>query len=214
MKIILNIIRKEFIQIFRNRVMLPFIFVAPIIQMVILVFAANLEMQEIKFYVVDKDLSSASRKMTSKFMGSRFYNFSGSGFDLKIAEDMLVSEEADLVIHIPSDFEKRLRTEEESSVQLLINAVNSTKAGLINAYTRAILNGFNREIRLEWSGVNNSGQYRMINMNTSFWYNPELNYKIYMLPGILVILVTIIGMFLTSLNLVREKELGTSEQIN
>jgi ABC-2 type transport system permease protein len=214
MRILLNIIRKEFIQIFRNRVMLPFIFLAPILQMVILVFAANLEMQEIKFYVVDQDLSSVSRRLVSKFTGSEFYSYRGSGFNIEVAEDMLIAEEADVIIHIPANFENVLRTEPYSSVQLLINAVNSTKAGLINAYTHAIITGFNREIRMEWTGVNTAGLSRQIDMNTSFWFNPELNYKIYMLPGILVILVTIIGMFLAALNLVREKELGTSEQIN
>ena len=79
MKIILSIIRKEFIQIFRNRVMLPFIFLVPVIQMVILVFAANLEMKEIRFIVIDNDLSSVSRRLTSEFRGSRFFNYRGYG---------------------------------------------------------------------------------------------------------------------------------------
>lgn len=214
MKILLNIIRKEFIQIFRNRVMLPVIFIAPLIQMVILVFAANLELKEIKFYVVDKDLSSVSRKLVSQFQASEFYNYRGNGFNLKSAEDMMVAEEVDLIIHIPADFEERLRTREKSTLQLLVNAVNSTKAGLINGYTQAIIKGFNKNIRQEWTGLNSNVEFKQIKMKTSFWYNPELNYQIYMLPGILVILVTLIGMFLAALNLVREKELGTSEQIN
>ena len=216
MKIIINIIRKEFIQIFRNRVMLPFIFLAPILQMVILVFAANLEMKEIKFFVVDKDLSSTSRRLVAEFAASPFYSFRGSGFNLQKAEDMLTADEADMIIHIPAGFEEQMRKETGSSpIQLLINAVNATKAGLINAYTTGIIRGFNRDIRYEWigPGAENSA-YTQINVISGFWYNPELNYKIYMLPGILVILVTLIGMFLAALNLVREKELGTSEQIN
>jgi len=214
MKIIFNPIQKEFIQIFRNRVMLPFIFIAPIIQLVILVFAANLEMQEIKLFVVDKDLSSTSRRLVSKFTGSPFYSFRGAGFNIREAEEMLAADEVDLVIQIPAEFEKRLRTTSKSPLQLLINAVNATKASLINGYTSAIIEGYNANIRYEWSGMESAGSISRINMLTSFWYNPQLNYKIYMLPGILVILVTIIGMFLTALNLVREKELGTSEQIN
>jgi len=194
--------------------MLPFIFIAPFVQMILLVYAANLEMKEIKFFVVDKDLSSVSRRLISEFTASPFYKFQGSGFNITEAEDMLTSEKANLVIHIPSGFSKELRVDNNAPVQLLINAVNATKASLIRGYTTAIITSFNRAVRYEWAGPVPSDQLREINMVSSFWYNPELDYKIYMLPGIIVILVTIIGMFLTALNLVREKELGTSEQIN
>ena len=214
MRIILNIIRKEFIQIFRNRIMLPFIFIAPVLQLVILVFAANLEMKEIKMFVVDNDLSSTSRRLVYEFTASPFYKFTGSGFNLQEAEDLMISDKVDLIIHIPAGFESDLRTMEISTLQFIVNAVNATKASLINGYNKGIINSFNKELRYEWSGGADSGSYRQINIIPDFWYNPELNYKIYMLPGILVILVSIIGMFLAALNLVREKEIGTSEQIN
>ncbi|MFW5820967.1 MAG: ABC transporter permease, partial [Bacteroidota bacterium] len=208
MKIILNIIRKEFIQIFRNKVMLPFIFIAPFIQMILLVYAANLEMKEIKFYVIDNDLSAVSRRMVSEFTASPFYNFQGAGFSITEAEDRLKAEEADLVIHIPAGFSEELRIENNAPVQLLINAVNATKANLIRGYTTSIINSFNRDIRYEWSGgPAHSIILKQIDTISSYWYNPELDYKIFMLPGIIVILITIIGMFLTALNLVREKEL-------
>ena len=193
--------------------MLPVIFIAPIIQMVVLIFAANLEMKEIKFFVVDQDMSSVSRRLVSSFRGAPFYVERGSSFNLGVGEQMLRTEEVDLVIHIPAGFEKKLVREDLSDVQFLINAVNSTKAGLINAYTSGILLDFNKKLRMEWLEIT-PGMIRTIDINTSFWYNPDLNYKIFMLPGILVILVTLIGMILTALNLVREKEMGTSEQIN
>jgi ABC-2 type transport system permease protein len=214
MRILFSILRKEFIQIFRNHVMLPFIFLVPIVQMVILVFAANLDMKEIKFFVVDKDLSAVSRRLTSDFIGSSFFKYQGSGFSLNEAEDKIIRREADLVIHFDKGFEERFRKEGKSSVQLLINAVNATKAGLINAYSEGIIRDFNQNIRLEWLRMDSFDQIKNIDISYSFWYNPELNYKIFMLPGIMVILVTIIGMFLSALNLVREKELGTAEQIN
>ncbi len=214
MRILISILQKEFIQIFRNRVMLPFIFLAPILQMVILVFAANLEMKEIKFYVVDKDLSEVSRRLTADFKGSAFFKFQGSGFDLNEAENKLMRNETDMILHFTEGFEKNLQKENKSGVQLLINAINATKASLIHAYSDGIIHDFNNNIRLEWLGIEKFDQIKNIDISYSYWYNPELNYKIFMLPGILVILVTIIGMFLAALNLVREKELGTAEQIN
>ncbi len=214
MKIILNLIRKEFIQIFRNRVMLPFIFIVPVVQLIVLVYAANLEMKSIEFFVVDNDLSALSRRLTSEFNGSDFFVNKGNGFSIKEAEELLAREKIDMILHFPSVFEKEFMTGQNAEIQLIINAVNATEAGLINAYSTGIISSFNNDIRFELTGITNKSSIRNINISKSFWYNPELNYKIFMLPGILVILVTIIGMFLTALNLVREKELGTSEQIN
>lgn len=194
--------------------MLPFIFVVPVVQMVILVYAANLEMKEIKLFVVDNDLSSTSRGLISKFTASPFFQFKGSGFLISEAEDNLASEDADLVLHIPSGFERELITLGSTDLQVLINAVNSSNAGLINNYASGIISSYNQELRSKWVGANPQNFIRKIEVSTAFWFNPELNYQIYMLPGIIVILVSIIGMFLSALNLVREKEIGTLEQIN
>jgi ABC-2 type transport system permease protein len=117
-----------------------------------------------------------------------------------------------MIINIPHGFEADLIRNEENSLQFIIDAVNSIKASLILAYSNSILQSVNKNIRAEI--MDKPVQWYNINIIKSFWYNPELDYKIYMLPGIMVILVTIIGMFLAALGLVREKELGTAEQIN
>jgi ABC-2 type transport system permease protein len=182
--------------------------------MVVLVFAANLEMKEIRFYSVDLDLSETSRKLRYEFSASPFFHDMGTGFNLSEGEEMLLKDNADLILVFNKGFEEKLRKENSGGVQLLINAINSTKAGLVNVYSEAIVRDFNRDIRMEWLGLNSLNPAENIDVSYTFWYNPELNYKIYMLPAILVILVTIIGMFLTAMNLVREKEMGTAEQIN
>ena len=214
MRILLSILRKEFIQIFRNRVMLPFIFVLPIVQMAILVFAANLEMKEIRLYTVDNDLSETSRKLRYEFTASPFFKDKGTGFNITEGEEMLLQDKADLILVFKRGFEEKLRKENESDIQLLINAINTAKAGLVNSYSEAIIREFNHDVRLEWLGLSSFNAIENIDVSYSYWYNPELNYKIYMLPAILVILVTLVGLILTALNLVREKELGTAEQIN
>ena len=214
MKILFNIVRKEFRQIFRNRVMLPFIFIVPVVQMVILVYAANLEMKEIRFYVVDKDMSSSSRGLVTKFSSSPFFSFTGSGFNISEAEQLLAADKADVILHFAQGFDENLRKEGKAELQVLINAVNATRAGLISTYSGGIINSYNGNIFMKINPSGAIAQRKQININTAFWFNPQLDYHIYMLPGILVILVTLIGMFLSALNLVREKELGTLEQIN
>ncbi|MCK4678452.1 MAG: ABC transporter permease [Bacteroidales bacterium] len=213
MKTIRYILQKEFIQIFRNRTMLPIIFLVPILQLVVLVHAATLEMKKIEMFVVDNDLSGTSRELVNKFSASPFYVVEQVGFSVKEAEESLKQGSVDVILVIPSDFEKKLHKEENAKVQLLVDAINGAAAGLIYAYSHSIIADYSNQIFLELSRGLIRGP-ETISLTTTYWYNPDLNYKIYMLPGILVILVTLIGMFLSALNLVREKEMGTIEQIN
>lgn len=214
MRTILFIIQKEFKQIFRNKGMLPIIFVVPFIQLIVLVHAATFEMKNIDLYVVDNDMSSASRQLISKFDGSPFFHLKKSTFSIKEAEEALLTDDADLILVINSGFEKSLVKENNGRLQLLVNAINGTTAGISNYYASSIIADFNKQLVAEWYGVGESSEFKQVEIDYSFWYNPELNYKTFMVPGILVLLVTIIGLFLSGMNLVREKEIGTIEQLN
>ncbi len=215
MRTILFILYKEFLQIFRNKTMLPIIVVVPIIQLIILAHAATMEMKHIKLYVVDKDMSSTSRKLINKFRGSPFFIIRKSGFSCEEAESAMLQNKTDAILHIPVNFEKKLYSEDASDIQILIDAINGLKAGLTNVYVSAVVSGFNSEVLRERGSIRPVNvNLKGIETNYSFWYNPRLNFKHYIVPGILVILVSMIGMFLTALNIVREKETGTIEQIN
>lgn len=212
MRTIRFIIQKEFVQIFRNRTMIPIIFLMPVFQMVLLAYAATLEMKNIDFVVVDHDLSSSSRALTARFQGSPFYTFQGYTPSLPQALEAVEADKADLVLVIPPDFDHDLYKEGRGSLQLLISAINGVAAGMTEGYSRSIVLDYNRSLLP--AGASAEVEMQRISVLTRYWYNPALNYKTYMVPGILVVLVTVIGMFLTSLNLVREKEMGTIEQIN
>lgn len=209
------ILQKEFRQIFRNRTMLPFIFIVPFIQLLILVNAATLDMKHIEMILVDRDHSQLSRQLSEKFTQSPFFTLVEAGISSERAEEEMLRNRTDLIVVIPEHFEARLYREGKTSVQLQIDAINGMTAGLINAYASQIITGYNQEL-LKAAGknalVNIVAKY--IDIRYSYWYNSELNFKHYMVPGILVILLTLISMFLASLNLVREKEMGTIEQIN
>jgi ABC-2 type transport system permease protein len=194
--------------------MLPIIIVLPFVQLIILVYAATFDMKNIDMVVVDMDMSSMSRKLTSKFEGSPFYRVNKYTFSVEEANRLLTNGKADLILNIPHNFEKDLLVNGETSLQLLVNAINSTAAGLTNAYSNQVIADFNRNIITENINFVPPVRTKRIDISTLFWYNPELDYKIYMTPGILVILVTIIGAFLAAINIVREKEMGTIEQIN
>jgi len=194
---------------------LPMIFVLPFIQLIILVNAATMDMKNINMILVDKDLSTLSRRLGDKFSQSPFFTLLKSGFSTEEAEEKMFRNTTDMILVIPDGFEQQLYREGKADLQVQVDAINGMTAGLINAYTTQVINTFTYEL------VSTSGGNALINhhpknitMEYSFWYNSELKFKYYMVPGILAILLTIIGMFLASLNLVREKEMGTIEQIN
>jgi ABC-2 type transport system permease protein len=214
MRTILYIIQKEFLQVFRNKSMLPIIFVVPIVQLIILVNAATYEMKQIRVSVVDLDLSGTSRKFVSKFQGSPFYQVRSTSFSYREAEDEMKQGNIDMILQVPAGFEKNLLKEGHEKVQFVINAINGQSAGLINAYSTMILLDYNREAVMANTTPAMMAGIKTIQTDYSYWYNPKLNYKTYMVPGILVLLVTIISLLLSGMNIVREIEIGTIEQIN
>ena len=213
MKSVLYLLQKEIIQIFRNKTMLPLIFLVPIVQLLVLAHAATFEMKNIELCIVDKDLSEESRLLSSKFQGSHFYKITEGTFSDTEIERRLYRGEADAVLIIPQNFSVDLENESKAEIQLLIDAVNSSSAGLINAYTSSVIADYQQEIIVRKTSLAHES-LNPLPVISRFWYNPELDYKTYMVPGILVILVTMIAIFLTAMNIVREKEIGTMEQIN
>jgi ABC-2 type transport system permease protein len=214
MRTIAVLIRKEFTQILRNRIMIPAMIVAPLVQMFILVYAANMNMRDIDFAILDEDGSASSVNLISKYSSSPFFFISGSVKSLDDAEILLLGDKTDLVIHIPANFEQGLMNGEKMGVQFLINGINTASAVLTATYAQNILIDYNRQLVAGFSRPASGQGAGTIDINFSHWYNPELDFKIFMVPGILVILVTLVGWLLMSLNMVREKELGTIEQIN
>jgi ABC-2 type transport system permease protein len=213
MRVMLYIIQKEFLQIFRNKAILPILFLLPVFQMLILVYAASFEMKEIKLHVIDRDNSSLSRELIASLSGSPFINIVLVEHSSSDAEALIFRGHARAALIIPPDFERDFYSFRSGETQLLIDAINGTAAELTYGYIRSIFYTFNQNIILKFMNVSDLPG-SPITIESKFWYNPELDYKFYMAPGILVILVTIIGIFLGGINLVREREIGTIEQIN
>lgn len=215
MKIILYIIRKEFKQIFRNKGMLPIIFILPILQLVILSNAATYEIKNIAFGYVDADKSSVSRGLISQFEASTYFNISSTFFSEKEASNAMQEGKIDAYLLIPVHFERDLQKNKTKDIGVFIDAVDGSAAGVINVYITQIIQRYNKNITTDLLQVSDAVQKpNQIESIPLFWYNATLNYKTFMVPGILVLLVTMITLFLSGMNIVREKEIGTLEQIN
>ena len=215
MKTILYIIQKEFKQIFRNKGMLPIIFVLPLLQLVILSNAATFEVKNIKFGYIDSDRSSTSRALIERFNASTYFDVLTDYPSERSASSAMLKGEVDVVLEVPHYFERDLQKEKHTGVGVTINAIDGAAAGVKNVYITQIIQGFNQSVRVNLLQASDI-QVQLANIETIplFWYNQTLNYKTFMVPGILVLLVTMITLFLSGMNIVREKEIGTLEQIN
>lgn len=213
MRTIKFLLQKEFLQIFRNKGMLPIIFIMPVVQLVVLSFAATYELREVDFHLVDFDHSTASEQLAMKLQATGYFNLKSHSSSMEEGVQLLRENEAKMVLTIPHDFEKKLLSGHPASVQIAIDAVDGATAGLIQGYTESIIQDFNTNIKSQVSGAGGKREAGM-NLTPSNWYNPNLDYINYMVPGILVVLVSMIGMFLSGMNIVREREIGTIEQLN
>ncbi len=214
MRTIIYLIRKEFIQIFRNKFISKAIFAIPIVQMLILVPAVTFEIKNIKMCIVDKDMSQESREIISKLQGSEFFKITLSTFSDKEADAYLHANKGDLVLNIPNGFGKDIYNNNNASILVLANAINASSAQLSWAYINGVIREYNTQLVIQSIHSKPVKPLPSININNRYWYNSDLNYKYYMLPGILVILVTAIGLLLAGINVVKEKEMGTIEQLN
>jgi len=214
MRTILYLIRKEFIQIFRNKFIGRAIFGVPIIQMLILVPAVTFEIKSIKLCIIDRDMTSESRGLISQLEGSTFFKIKYSTFSEEEANNLLHKGKCDLSLQIPSGFGKDIVTGNPGKLLVSVDGINASTAQLSWAYFNGVIRDFNMNMIAKNISAQTVTPIPQIQVTNRYWYNEMLNYKYYMLPGILGILVTAIGFLLAGLNLVREKEIGTIEQIN
>lgn len=216
MRTILFIIQKEFKQIFRNKAMLPIIFVLPFIQLLVLSNAASFEVKNIKFSYVDNDHSAASRELISKFQSSNYFVMVDAYSSKKEANLQMQKGKVDVILEIPNHFESNLVADKKASLAVSINAIDGAAAGVTNVYITQIINSYNQKVQSKLYQYNDNSFLQPQNIITipSFWFNNNLNYTTLMVPGILVLLVTMLTLFLSAMNIVREKEMGTLEQIN
>jgi len=208
------LLKKEFRQIFRNPSILRMILVMPVIQLIVLPWAADYEVKNIRLSVVDNDHSEYSRKLVNKITASGYFILSGYSASYPAALEEVDQERSDLILQIPLHFERDLVRENKAKLFMALNAINGVKASLGGTYLNNIIRNFNHEVRTEWIQFPRYSPETQISIASSNWYNPLMNYKFFMVPGILVILLTMVGSNLAAMNIIREKEIGTIEQIN
>lgn len=212
LRILRVLLRKEYLQIFRDKLMLRQMILMPFVQLFLLASAATFEVKTANVYLVDLDRSETSRGLVDRLHASGRFAVVGSSASMNPANDALLTRKAGVILGIPHGFERDVVNSRHGSVQLTFNAEDGALAGVTNSYVQQIIAAYARELGAVVRPI--VVESPRIEIRTRGWYNEELDYKDYMIPGILVQLLTLVGTLLCAMNIVREKELGTLDQLN
>lgn len=211
MRTILILIKKEFLQIFRNPVLWKLVTLLPLAELLVFPFAADMEIKYLNVAVVDYDQSSLTRDLTNTLAATKYFRLVNNVPNQQFGELAMKKNKVDIMIEIPPNFEMNVYRQQQPTIGITANAVNSMKAAIGVAYLQQFLGDYFKQ------SLQNNSQSVAANkaeLTVSRWFNNKMDYKNAFVPGILAVLVSMIGAMLSTLNIVREKEIGTIEQIN
>ncbi|MEX2443472.1 MAG: ABC transporter permease [Alkalispirochaeta sp.] len=225
MRRLAHMVRKEFLQLLRDRKMLPIVFIAPVLQLILLGYAANLDVTHLPMAVIDMDNSAPSRELVRTFVSSDYFDGVLYGAVPEDGGRALADGTVSVVLTIPEGFgsafvgsrgaaahgdEGGVPEERATMVQVLIDGSNSTVGTAAGAYVNAILGAFQEKL----VNPHGTGGRGGIDIRSQVLFNPSMETKNFMIPGIFALLLMLVTMVLSSLAIVKEKELGTLEQLN
>lgn len=200
----LALIRKEFHQIRRDRTMLRVIFVMPMVQMFLLGYAISTDVKLVRTAVYDLDRSVTSREYVRAFTAGDYFILRSGGFPLLDAELGFEENKYDVVLVIPKDFSEKLGRMREARVGLLLDGSNSNSAAIAQGYAETITQRYNQDL---------ANLAPPVDLRQRRLYNPEGESVYFTIPGVVATLLTMVTMFLTAMAIVREREMGTLEQL-
>lgn len=212
---IIHFIKKEFLQFKRDPKMFGIILIAPVIQLIFLGYAANLDIDHIKMIVLDNDKTTTSRQFIERFTSSEYFNLVEYADNYQNITQSLDNGKSIVAIVIPNDFEKKINRKETVKVQAIFDGSDGNTASISAGYIQFIIMRYSQNIITDF--MQRSGRLIKpagnLTAETRIWYNPTLKTRNYMVPGIVGLLLSIITLLLTSLAVVKEKEIGTMEQL-
>lgn len=212
---IFYLVQKEFRQIFRDKYMVRIIFFMPFMQLFLFGYAVNNDLKDVHLSVLDEDRTAESRQLQDAFFHSSLFIPGPQASSPEELQELIYKGKADITLWIPRNYAKDIASGKTAQVGIAVDGSNSNLGGRAGGYAAAILRDETTKIRdqrlLDTPMVRS--KMRQIKPVTRFFYNPELLTQVFMIPGIVVLLVTIISGMLTGMGIVREQEIGTLEQL-
>jgi ABC-2 type transport system permease protein len=210
----LAVARKEVIQILRDSRSLIIVLIMPVVLVLLFGYGVNLDLKGLPVYVYDRDGSQQSQDLLKRFQASAYFDVVRVVNDYPALTRSLDNGHAKMGIVIPWDFSERLRNGLPTQVQALVDGSDDNTANVAIGYAQAVVQGYSSDIQLDW--LRNRGQVAQpasVSVETRTWYNEDLESSAFIVPGVLALVMSVIGAFLTSLTIAREWERGTMEQL-
>jgi ABC-2 type transport system permease protein len=215
MRIILNIIIKEFLQLKRDPRLFGIVFIAPVMQLIILGYAANMDVTTVHTAVFDQDKSSTSREFIRTFQRSGYFKIDDNVDNYKQITDDINSGKVLWTLVIPKDFEKNIQRRQTAPIQTIFDGSDGNKTSIVIGYLQGIVSSYSSKIMLQ--SMNKNGLKNppsgTLTTEARVWYNPDLTTRVYMVPSIMGLILMVITTILMSMAIVKEREIGTLEQL-
>ncbi|HVN81991.1 MAG TPA: ABC transporter permease [Terriglobia bacterium] len=219
-----HIIKKEFRQTFREPRMRMLLFLPPLVQLIIFGFAVNMDVEKVSIGWADRDRTPVSRDLLASFVGSRRFQIVATPVSGGEIERLLDRGTAQGVVCVLPGFGRDVERGETTSVQILIDGTNSNTASIISSYAATVVNSYanaafaeQSQRRLVARTQAEGGPVHLslprLRLESRVWFNPGLESRVYFVPGVIVNIVTLVTLMLTAMAIVREKEIGTMEQL-
>lgn len=206
-----ELVRKEFIQLFRDRRNRPILFIVPFLQLLIFGYVLTTDVRTIQVAFFDQSLTRESRMLYDALNANRTFSISYATDSPVIFEEYLLKRKIDIAVKVGPDFGERIRKGQTATVQILADGTRSHMSAKMIAYTSTIISQLNRKLIGELYPIHM--QYRQIDARIRPWYNPNLYSRNFFVPGIVAFLIMILSLLFTSMAIVKEKEIGTMEQL-
>ena len=208
------IARKELIQIWRDSRSLGIVLVMPLAMMLLFGYGVNLDMKHIPVCVFDREGSQQSQDLLKRFQSSEYFNVVRVVDNYPALVRAIDSDKARVGLVEPHDFSERLRTGETASVQAIVDATDDNTANLAIGYTQSVVSNFSDQVQVDWLRQQGRPEPKPpISVDARTWFNEDLESRAFIVPGVLALVMSVIGAFLTSLTIAREWERGTMEQL-
>lgn len=222
MRRIVEIVRKEFRQALREPRMRIFLFLPPLLQTILFGFAVNLDVERVRLGWMDMDGGPASRELYYSFASTHEFEVVAHARNEREAQELLDRGDVQAVVRVAPGFSRDVAAHRQGQVQLLLDGTNSNTASIILSHATGVVAGFNRRMLVEQQKERLVDRTRAgavlvripgVETERRVWFNPELKSRNYFVPGVIVNVLTLVTLMLTALSIVREKEIGTMEQL-
>ena len=211
---LLAVARKEVIQIFRDARSLIIVVLMPAILVLLFVYGVNLDLKGLPVYVMDRDGSQQSQDLLKRFQESEYFHVARVVTDYAELTRALDDGHAKMGLVIPWDFSQRLRDGRPVEIQALVDGSDDNTANVLIGYSQAVVQGYSADVEINWLRARGVAmQPAAMSVETRTWYNENLESSAFIIPGVLALVMSVIGAFLTSLTIAREWERGTMEQL-